>query len=156
LKAAATARRQGLDVTVGPLMCADRVVLGCGELLSKSLRLPPAEAARWPHAARADSPRAPVPAARSLALGSASAARAVRLRRGCLGRQECEPSKNNFLRRGRQTSTVHIAAMLVEHPHDLGHGAELQEHLEHKLQTLLNRQVGVRDQLGSRIRPIGG
>jgi hypothetical protein len=36
-----------------------------------------------------------------------------------------------------------IQAPLVEHPHDLGHGAELQEHLEHKLQTLLNRQVGV-------------
>ena len=44
-----------------------------------------------------------------------------------------------------------IQAALVENPHDLGYGAELQEHLEHKFETLPNRQVGVLDHHAGRI-----
>src|SRR5271166_3022996 len=38
-----------------------------------------------------------------------------------------------------------MQATLVEDPHDFGYRAELQEHLEHKFETSLNRQIGVFD-----------
>jgi hypothetical protein len=36
-----------------------------------------------------------------------------------------------------------VETAVVQHPHDLGHGAELQEHLEYKPQSFLNRHVGI-------------
>ena len=50
-----------------------------------------------------------------------------------------------------------IQATFIQHPHNLRHGAELQERLEHELKPLLNRQIRGLNHHPSRIpiRPIG-
>src|SRR6202012_5061298 len=44
-----------------------------------------------------------------------------------------------------------VEATVIEHAHDLGHCAELQEHLEHEPQPLLNRHVGILQDHAARI-----
>ena len=44
-----------------------------------------------------------------------------------------------------------VEATIIEHAHDLGHGAELQERLEHKPQPLLTCHVGILDDHPARI-----
>jgi len=44
-----------------------------------------------------------------------------------------------------------VETTIIQHAHDLGHGAELQERLEYKLKPLLNRHVGILDDHTARI-----
>ena len=44
-----------------------------------------------------------------------------------------------------------VETAMVQHAHDLRHGAELQEHLEDKPQPFLNRHVGILDDHTARI-----
>src|SRR3984885_4190067 len=44
-----------------------------------------------------------------------------------------------------------VEAAIIEHAHDLGHGVELQENLEHKPQPLVNRHIGILDDHAGRL-----
>ena len=44
-----------------------------------------------------------------------------------------------------------VEAPIIKYAHDLGHGAELQEHFEDKPQPFLNRHVGILDDQADRI-----
>ena len=44
-----------------------------------------------------------------------------------------------------------VESTIIKHAHDLGHGGELQEHLEHKLQPLLDCHVWILDDHAARI-----
>jgi hypothetical protein len=44
-----------------------------------------------------------------------------------------------------------VETAIVKYAHDFGHGAELQEHLEHKAQPLLNPEVRILDDHTTRI-----
>jgi hypothetical protein len=44
-----------------------------------------------------------------------------------------------------------VETAIVQDAHDLGHGAELQKHLEDKPQPFLNRHVGILDDHTARV-----